>query len=642
MPSAASLCRRLRWVNLPTTVLIALLQRLPIERVAEFAGRIAAVSPAGAILKSAFSVVSLGAVHSLAGATRTVASPVSPLSATAGQAISPVVFSTTGTQSAPSSWEVTSGTIPPGLDLSGLTGIGVRNTITSYALLEGTPTTPGTYTFAVVAWEYPNGSNAKNNLASPSLSYTVNVAAAAGTAPSITTQSSSQSAAAGSTVTLQVVASGTAPLSYQWRLNGSNVSGPNFTGGNTATLQISNFGAAVAGTYTVVVSNSSGTAASNPISLTVSNSGTLPLFTAQPSSYTVETGSTAVFSVVVSGTPSPTLQWSRGGSPISGATSARLVISNTSVADNGTYTCTATNSAGTATSSAAILSIETAADPGRLVNLSVNAKVNLSIGIPNLIMGFVTGGSGTTGSQALMIRAGGPALIPYGVSGVLADPELTVFNGSASIASNAGWGTPSSNIALVNAAQANTGAGLVYTNTASLDSAVVLSLAASPGYTVQVDGKNGDSGQTLAEVYDNTLANTYTLATPRLVNLSCRITVPANGSLTDGFYVGGSTAKTVLIRAIGPGLSAYGITGAMSDPVLTVNAGSTVIATNSGWGGDPQLAAAMNSVSAQPNPPQVHDAVVLLTLQPGQSYTAVATSASNTAGNVLVDIYEVP
>ena len=162
MPSAASLCRRLRWVNLPTTVLIALLQRLPIERVAEFAGRIAAVSPAGAILKSAFSVVSLGAVHSLAGATRTVASPVSPLSATAGQAISPVVFSTTGTQSAPSSWEVTSGTIPPGLDLSGLTGIGVRNTITSYALLEGTPTTPGTYTFAVVAWEYPNGSNAKS------------------------------------------------------------------------------------------------------------------------------------------------------------------------------------------------------------------------------------------------------------------------------------------------------------------------------------------------------------------------------------------------------------------------------------------------------------------------------------------------
>jgi len=193
----------------------------------------------------------------------------------------------------------------------------------------------------------------------------------------------------------------------------------------------------------------------------------------------------------------------------------------------------------------------------------------------------------------------------------------------------------------VNAAQANSGAGLVYTNPSSLDSAVVLSLGASPGYTVHVDGKSGDSGTTLAEVYDNTPAGTYTLATPRLVNLSCRITIPASGSLTDGFTVNGTTSRTVLIRAIGPGLTAYGVGNALADPVLTVYSGSSAIATNTGWGSDSQLSTLMTTVGALPNPPQAKDCVVVLTLAPG-SYTAVATSASNSAGNVLVDIYEVP
>ena len=287
-----------------------------------------------------------------------------------------------------------------------------------------------------------------------------------------------------------------------------------------------------------------------------------------------------------------------------------------------------------------MLTLTSTTSVGRLINLSVNAVTGS--GNQLMTVGFVTGGGGTSGSQSLLIRASGPALIPYGVTGTLPDPQLTVFNSAdTSIASNAGWGTPASNVAPVEAAEANTQAGLVYGSTSSLDSATVQTLG-SGAYTVQVSGKSGDSGRTLAEVYDDTLAGTYALSTPRLINVSCRIQVSAGSSLTEGFIIGGSTSKTVLIRAIGPGLTQYGISAVMPDPQLTIyNNAGTAIASNVGWGGDPQLTTVMTAVGSQPNPPASADSVALLTLAPG-SYTAVAQSASGTAGDVLVDIYEVP
>jgi len=457
-------------------------------------------------------------------------------------------------------------------------------------------------------------------------------------------------------VTFTLVATGASPISYQWYFNGTAISGATSSSYSIASAQLSN-----SGSYSVVATNAVSTVTSSGGILSVTAPSGGPVVTAQPLSQTVATGGTVVFSVTPSGViqtssdPSgglraqslealagsaTTYQWYFNGNVIAGATNSILVIKATT-ATAGSYSCLIKNSTGSIVSNAATLTVSSTSNPGRLVNLSVNAKLNPAVGTPELIMGFVTGGSGTSGSQSLMIRAAGPTLSSYGVTGVLPDPELTAYNGSTSIANNAGWGTPSSNVALVNAAQANTFAGLVYTNTASLDSAVVLSLAPNPGYTVHVDGKSGDSGQTLAEVYDNTPLGTYALTTPRLVNLSCRITVPANGSLTDGFYIGGTTSKTLLIRAIGPGLTQYGVSGAMQDPQITLYSSSTAIATNAGWGGYAQLTAAMTAVYATPNPPATGDSVILVTLPPG-SYTAVATSVSGVAGNVLLDIYEVP
>jgi len=278
-----------------------------------------------------------------------------------------------------------------------------------------------------------------------------------------------------------------------------------------------------------------------------------------------------------------------------------------------------------------------------LVNLSVSTTAGKS---QLLTVGFVTGGSGTSGSQNLLIRATGPALGAFGVSGFLADPTLTVLAGQTVVASNDNWGTPVSNQLAVTTADNATGA-FALTNSASLDAALVTALApVSGGYTVQVSGNTAASGTTLAEIYDDTAANAYTPSTPRLINISSNNLIAANGSMTAGFVVGGATAKTVLIRADGPALAAFGVSNVMPDPQLalhtTVNGQDEILATNSGWGGDPQLTTVGNSVGAFAlTNPSSKDSVILTTLAPG-TYTAVASSTSGAAGVALIEIYEIP
>ena len=116
--------------------------------------------------------------------------------------------------------------------------------------------------------------------------------------------------------------------------------------------------------------------------------------------------------------------------------------------------------------------------------------------------------------------------------------------------------------------------------------------------------------------------------------------------MTAGFIVGGSTSKTVLLRATGPALALLGVSGTMSDPQLalhtTINGQDTVLATNAGWGGDPQITAADSAVYAFPlTNPASKDSVLLLTLPPG-SYTAVVSSVTGTAGVALIEVYELP
>ena len=221
-----------------------------------------------------------------------------------------------------------------------------------------------------------------------------------------------------------------------------------------------------------------------------------PIIGAQPASQTISAGSTVAFTLAATSAPADAYQWYLNGAPIAGATSATLVITGTTSANAGTYTCTAINSAGSVLSAPATLAVDATAPAPRLINISTRGQVGTGANI--LIAGFVVGG---TTSKTVLIRASGPAIAaaPFNVPGTLADPEVQLYGqGSPAplVATNAGW----SGNAQIAAAAASVGA-FAWSNPSSNDSALLVTLP--PGaYTAQVSGVSGDSGVALVEVYD--------------------------------------------------------------------------------------------------------------------------------------------
>lgn len=468
-------------------------------------------------------------------------------------------------------------------------------------------------------------------------------------APTITTQPLSQTAKAGSSVTLTVVASGSG-LTYQWNFNGLPISGA-----TSASFTIASATVANAGSYTVSVSNGSGgSVASTGAVLAVDATGA-PAISVQPQAQLVAEGSSVAFSVSTSGTitvsaapdrglhpeaSSTTYQWYFNGAALSGGTGSTLLVPNASQVNEGSYSCLVSNASGSTLSSSVTLSVTTTSDPGHIVNISCRALSQT--GANQLIAGYVIGGAGTSGSLPVLIRASGPALAPFGVSGVLSDPKLTFNSGASVIATDAGW----AGNAQVAAAASAVGA-FPWSSTSSLDSALVESLGEG-AYTAEVAGVSGDSGVALAEVYDTTPPGSYTVSSPRLINISARVQVGTGGNiLIAGFVIDGATAKTVLIRGSGPALTAFGVGGVLPDPQLSLyrnnaDGSATLVQSNTGWAGSTQVASTAASVGAFSwGTSATPDSALLVTLAPG-AYTAQVSGASGDTGVALVEVYDVP
>jgi hypothetical protein len=276
-----------------------------------------------------------------------------------------------------------------------------------------------------------------------------------------------------------------------------------------------------------------------------------------------------------------------------------------------------------------------AADVGRLGNLAI--RTNAGTGAQTLIVGFSLGGANTAGSSPLLVRAVGPSLTQFGLTGVLADPLATMFRGENTVATNDNWG----GAAEISGRASQVGAFALAGN-GSLDAALAVAPARDT-YTVQVTGRNNGTGIALAEIYDAVPRSAFTPATPRLINVSARTEVGAGSDiLIAGFAIAGTTAKTVLIRAIGPTLAVFGVTETLSNPKLQLFSGTTVIAENDDWGGDPQLTNAATAVGAFALANTAsRDAVLMVTLPPG-SYTAQVSGVNAGTGVALVELYEVP
>jgi plastocyanin len=271
----------------------------------------------------------------------------------------------------------------------------------------------------------------------------------------------------------------------------------------------------------------------------------------------------------------------------------------------------------------------------RLGNISTRGFVQTDNNV--MIGGFIVQG---TQPKEVIVRAIGPELTPFGVPDVLADPTLDLHNGAGTlIASNNNWQTTIiGGIITTNQVSAIQNSG--HAPSQPSESAIIATLL--PGnYTAIVRGVNNSTGNALVEV-DDLNPNTNSI----LGNISTREFVQTgNNVMIGGFIIQGTQPKQVIVRALGPELTPFGVPDVLADPTLDLHNGAgTLIASNNNWqttiiGGiitTNQVSAIQNSGHA---PTQPSESAIIATLPPG-NYTAIVRGANNSTGNALVEVYD--
>ncbi len=309
-------------------------------------------------------------------------------------------------------------------------------------------------------------------------------------APAISSQPASAKIAAGQTATFRIAATGTAPLTYQWRKNGAAISGATSSTYTTPAATTADNNAQ----FTVAVSNTAGNATSNAAVLTVTSATLAPAITTQPASQTVAAGKSASFAVAATGTAPLTYQWRKNGSAISGATSSTYTTPAATTADNNAqFTVAVSNAAGKATSNAAILTVSASA---LLLNSSKSSlsfgNVNVSSNSTQTVTLTNAGSSGITISNVTVSGAGFNA---SGVSsGLILAPGQTATLSATFAPSGAGSVTGKVSVAS-NATNSPDSISLSGTGVAAVPPSVLLSwspsVSAVIGYNTYTSQQSG-------------------------------------------------------------------------------------------------------------------------------------------------------
>jgi hypothetical protein len=217
-----------------------------------------------------------------------------------------------------------------------------------------------------------------------------------------------------------------------------------------------------------------------------------------------------------------------------------------------------------------------------------------------MIAGFIVQGSAP---KRVLIRAAGPSLANLGVPNPLANPRLELRDSTNTIGMNDDWQTT------------------------------------QPGsYTAIVQGVNGGTGVGIVEVYDLNASSGSLLA-----NISTRGFVQTGDNAMIGGFIVVTQPTRVIIRAIGPSLTPFGVPDALANPQLELHDTTSLIGQNDDWqttqlGGiitSDQVGEIQNSQLAPTDPAE---SAIIATLAPG-SYTAIVRGVNNTTGNGLVEVY---
>ena len=309
---------------------------------------------------------------------------------------------------------------------------------------------------------------------------------------------------------------------------------------------------------------------------------------------------------------------------------------NVSVAVSGTKLLVSGNSVGTAhvTVTATdfdggtvsqMFTVNVIAAPGRLVNLA--ARMQVGTGDNALIAGFIMRGSA---SKRLLVRGLGPSLTALGVPNALANPTLELHDSSsATIATNDNWGDASNkqDVSDIGLAPNSPNESAILTTVPSDTNGIA--------YTAVLRGANNGTGVGVVEVYDLDSGPGSTL-----LNISTRGQVGSDpNALFAGLTLGGTDSKQVLVRAIGPSLTAFGVPNALTDPTLDFfNSQGTKVDSNDDWMNSPQKTQIQNSGLA---PTNAKESAIVQTLPTG-AYTAIVHGTNGGTGVGSVEVYQLP
>jgi N-acetylneuraminic acid mutarotase len=272
--------------------------------------------------------------------------------------------------------------------------------------------------------------------------------------------------------------------------------------------------------------------------------------------------------------------------------------------------------------------------PATLGNISTRLQVGTADRV--MIAGFIVQGNSP---KKVLIRAAGPSLTQFGVPNALANPQLELHDTNNTIGMNDNWQTTQLGGVITSDQVAEIqNSGLAPRDPA--ESALIATLP--PGtYTAIVQGVSGGTGVGIVEAYDLNAASGSILA-----NISTRGFVQTGDNVMIGGFIVVTQPTRVIIRAIGPSLTQFGVPDALTNPQLELHDTNNTIARNDDWQTtqifgiitSDQVAAIQNSQLAPTNP---LESAIIATLQPG-NYTAIVRGFNSTLGNALVEVYALP